>query len=361
MEKVRKSNFELLRILAMLMIVAHHFAVHTNFQFPSGFTTINRVWIQLIAMGGKIGVNIFVMISGYFLVNSTKMKWNKVFKIWSQLVFYAVAIYLIFVFIGKERFSLKGLIINFQPVGATKWWFATTYLVLYFLASYISCMLNVVKKEQLQRILVIMTMIWCLLPSFTGYSYECSNLLWFAYLYCLGGYIKLYGVNNKKYDSKYYLILGGVAMLLTCCMAICVDYVKYKSDSLVLFSETFYSMQSLAILLVSVLLFFGFEKIELRYNKVINTISSTTFGIYLIHDEGTYVRKFLWNNLIPSVSYTRKEWFIIYSLIVICGVFSICCTIEFLRIQLFEKHLTRWFETARCKLAEKIGKNNSKL
>lgn len=88
MGQTRKSNLELLRIFAMLLIVAHHFAVHTNFQFPSSFTTINRAWIQFIVIGGKIGVNIFVLISGYFMVNTVTMKWNKVFKIWSLLVFF---------------------------------------------------------------------------------------------------------------------------------------------------------------------------------------------------------------------------------------------------------------------------------
>lgn len=57
---VRQSNIELLRIIAMVMIVGHHFAVHGwegGFPYPS--ISVNRLWIQFIQMGGKIGVNVF--------------------------------------------------------------------------------------------------------------------------------------------------------------------------------------------------------------------------------------------------------------------------------------------------------------
>ena len=65
-EKVRKSNFELLRIIAMIMIVFHHFAIFSESKFDINLITLNRLWNQFIRMGGKIGVNIFVLISGYF-------------------------------------------------------------------------------------------------------------------------------------------------------------------------------------------------------------------------------------------------------------------------------------------------------
>ena len=60
----RQSNIELLRIIAMIFIIAHHFAVHGGFNFSTDIITVNSLWIQFIKIGGKIGVNIFVLISG---------------------------------------------------------------------------------------------------------------------------------------------------------------------------------------------------------------------------------------------------------------------------------------------------------
>ncbi|WP_189244288.1 acyltransferase family protein [Streptococcus macedonicus] len=77
----RNSNIELLRIISMLLIVSHHFSVHGSFESLDSITMFNKVWLQFIQLGGKIGVNIFVIISGYFLIQSSKNKLSKVLKL----------------------------------------------------------------------------------------------------------------------------------------------------------------------------------------------------------------------------------------------------------------------------------------
>lgn len=93
-KKQRQSSIELLRILTMVMIVAHHFSVHGNFDFPINTITINRLWIQFIQIGGKIGVDVFVLISGYFLITSSSVKPNRIIKIWLQMFTYSILIYI---------------------------------------------------------------------------------------------------------------------------------------------------------------------------------------------------------------------------------------------------------------------------
>ena len=65
----RNSNIEILRILSMLFIIAHHYAVH-GFDLSAGSFTVNEVTLQILSLGGKIGVNVFVFITGYFMINS---------------------------------------------------------------------------------------------------------------------------------------------------------------------------------------------------------------------------------------------------------------------------------------------------
>lgn len=64
----RNSNFEILRIICMLLIVAHHFSVHGGFYYDASVISLNRFWIQFLIPCGRVGTNCFVMISGYFLV-----------------------------------------------------------------------------------------------------------------------------------------------------------------------------------------------------------------------------------------------------------------------------------------------------
>ena len=39
----RSSNFELMRIFAMFLIITYHYALFSNFRFPAAEITFNRV------------------------------------------------------------------------------------------------------------------------------------------------------------------------------------------------------------------------------------------------------------------------------------------------------------------------------
>ena len=69
--RIRNSAIELLRIISMIMIVFHHFAVHGGFDFGASLSP-THFWYNFILMGGKIGVNVFVLISGYYLIDNDK-------------------------------------------------------------------------------------------------------------------------------------------------------------------------------------------------------------------------------------------------------------------------------------------------
>ena len=65
----RDSSFELLRIISMFFIAICHFATHGGFDFGAQTLTLPRFWWYFIEMGGNFGVDVFVLISGYFLLH----------------------------------------------------------------------------------------------------------------------------------------------------------------------------------------------------------------------------------------------------------------------------------------------------
>ena len=80
-KKVRNSNFELLRIIAMIMIIIHHYTVHGGWiPFTYENFTFNMVLTQLMRYGGKIGCHLFMMITGYFMIKG-KTNFKKIFKL----------------------------------------------------------------------------------------------------------------------------------------------------------------------------------------------------------------------------------------------------------------------------------------
>ena len=94
-------------------------------------------------------------------------------------------------------------------------------------------------------------------------------------------------------------------------------------------------MQSLPVIVISVGLFIGFSKIDIGCRRIINIISSTTFGVYLIHDN-KYIRSFIWDRVFNNAAYADSDLLILYSLYVISSVYICCTLIELLRIRLFE-------------------------
>lgn len=68
--------------------------------------------------------------------------------------------------------------------------------------------------------------------------------------------------------------------------------------------------------------------------KLLNIISSTTFGIYLIHDN-FLMRKFIWGEYFKVYEHFKDTNLLFYSLKIIILVFIICSLLDFIRQKLF--------------------------
>ena len=108
----RNSSIELLRIIAMIMIVFCHFATHGGFSFDINYVSIPRLWWNFIEMGGNLGVDLFVLISGYFLVASNGKLFNlkRVIRFWGQVFVYSVVIYFSLSIAGVQEFDFVSCI-----------------------------------------------------------------------------------------------------------------------------------------------------------------------------------------------------------------------------------------------------------
>ncbi|MGF7012209.1 surface polysaccharide O-acyltransferase-like enzyme [Lachnospiraceae bacterium PF1-22] len=333
--KSRQSSIELLRIVAMIMIIAHHLSVHSGFDFSSEPLSLNHFWILLLEMGGKIGVNIFILISGYFLITTTSLKIDKVLKLWMQIFTYSFFIFFIFLILGSTPFNLKELITNLLPITFSQWWFASTYFVLYIISPYINRLLLSLSKKEYQRLLALIILFWSFSATLWGQTFLSDNLQWFICLYIISGYLRLHW-NNSLVSGAKYLIFAIFIILLNYILTITFNFlgakISYGSGA----PGRLYSMQSLPILLIAISLFLGFINLNIGSRPRINIISAATFGVYLIHDNN-YIRPFIWQTLFKSATYSESTKLIPYSLLWIFIIFSVCTVIELCRIYILER------------------------
>ena len=336
-KNARNSSFELLRIISMYSIIICHLATHGNFGFDSQILSVPRFWWYFIELGGNFGVNVFVLISGYFLIldDSGVVNLKKVLKLWGQVFFYSVLIYIVFGLLGVSEFSFLGLVKTIFPITHEEWWFASTYVVLYLLHPFLNMLLNHIDKKTFQNLLVLLIIIWCIIPSFSFSEYQSNNLLWFITLYSIAAYIRLFDL-NPIFELKHYVRLCILFSALRYLTGIVLIIIGTKLAFATAHALAFYRMQSVLTLLSALSMFMVFKNINMSYSWWINVIASGTFGVYLIHDH-RIIREFLWIKLFNVASYQNTVLLIPYSIGVVFLIYLTCTLIDLLRQVVFEK------------------------
>lgn len=333
MEKQRSSNLELLRIISMFLIVMHHFAVHGGFQLLEKKLSLNKIIIQILSGGGQLGVNLFILISGYFLIDS-KFKINKLLKLVFETFFYSFVIILLFIVLKSNlNIGIKEVITSCLPIIYSSYWFVTCYIVLYLFVDYINPIIRELNKKKYFQLILLLLLLWSIIPSFTLGKPGYSPFVWFIFIYLVVGYIKLYPY-KFMFKFKINLILGILFYLIVLISFIIFDYLKIPDVSFGKGVTHFAQTNSIFIFLSSVFLFLAFKNIKIKNYRLLNIVSSTTFGIYLIHDN-YLMRKFIWTEYFKVYEHFEDDNLLFYSLKIIILVFIVCSLLDFVRQKIF--------------------------
>lgn len=318
----RESNFELLRIVAMFLIVLHHFCYHGVISHYAGLTDtlalkINNFILLLFSSGGKMGVDIFLILSGYFLINKS-FKLNNFLEIFLTTLFYS----LLFLFgafvIGSHHVSGEILNKSIFIIGGNAYWFITAYLVIYLFINYINKLLKILTLKEYITMLLIGFIIWCLIPTYSKAYYAFSVFGWFLFLYASGAFIRRYNINLK---IKHCIIIIAVCLILSSFV-----FLHVLSKPVINLWSGYMEMNNLYQFLTAVSLFFIAKNIKIE-NKFINWMSGSVLAVYLIHDN-MILRPFLWQKTINANLTVFSGLFILKSLFISAGIFLICVLIN---------------------------------
>lgn len=347
MAKERSSNFELLRIVSMIMIVFYHFAFYSGFDY--GFISANNIFLNFLELFGKVGANVFILISGYFLINTERIGVGKIAKLWIQIFSYSVLIYFVFVLLGKTEMSGGLLLRRMMPISFDGWWFASAYFLLYIFSPFLNRLLKSLSRRQYLALLATALFFWCVLRTLTVQDVQGNHLLESFLIYSVGGYIKLF-LDEKKFSCKKLWI----TLLITVALDLSVElFLRKISENISFFSEYIPYMRnemSPFTMVISVCLFLIFKGIKLGNSRFINIAASATFGVYLIHDNDL-VRKTLWKGLICGSRLQNTAYFVPYAIAVCLAVYMACTLVELVRIYILEKNYMKLV----CRVEPKIN------
>lgn len=337
MSKQRNSSFELLRILAMYIIVLSHLTVHTG--WPATVPSHNAVLAFLA--NGEVGVDVFMLISGYFLVMS---KWHlrSFLRTLGHMMFYAVTIGLVFwMFVQPESVGLPRLLSSLLPISLSGGlvWFGVVYLVAYLLSPYLFALARELSQEAYARLLNLGFVVFCVVPVLMGQRWAFGEVSLFCYLLLLAGYYRLYGEwplgrLGRALGHPFALpitVACYVVAIIARALAVRGGYASAWGiiDPL----ANVRSDESPLVLLMAMELMSLFAGAKPWHSRVVNGLAGTTFGVYLIH-ENSFVRSWLWPHFLGLYGLPLVR-FVAAVLCVPVGVFAACAAVDAARSLLF--------------------------
>ena len=293
MNKQRNLSLDVLKIIAMLMVVSEHMLIYTGVMDSATIGSPQYIIIWLLRSLEKCNVNLFILISGYYL-STSEFKFSKVVLNILEVQFFSILSFVGTLALGEMSFSLKSLIKAIIPVIGNQYWFATTYISLYLLMPVLNFL--IAKLNQKQHILTIglVYVVQCIYPNFFYLTRSASgggrNLSWFIVLYLTASYLHKYYQVKKTGKSFWLAVFGGMTICLSLSKILPAMIGNNQQNATITeLSSFFFSNDSPLVYISSCALFVVFLRFnkspqKLLIEKGIWLLSRSSFAVYLLHD-----------------------------------------------------------------------------
>ncbi|MBR3199007.1 MAG: acyltransferase family protein [Bacilli bacterium] len=358
--KVRQSNFELMRIISMLMIIIWHIFYY---GIDRNLTASNiRVFYDFFSAVFAIHVNSFVLLSGYFQCES-KFKMSKLLKLNDSIIFYKILIFIIFIFLGIATTDLITVVRNVVPFDLENYWFMRVYIIMYIFSPFYNMFLDKLSKADHKKILFVMFLLFSVLSTLTkqeatmdatvngGYS-----IVSFTFLYFVGAYFRKYPIKESYFGKKFsfemrkliFIFLFFILVIFNFSIHITSIKLLEQGGFMAYFGNILYigflKYDNPIVVLQAISYFMIFYHMKFS-NKIVNLLSSTAFGAYLIHDN-LFMRRNLYQIFNFPLFITSRRIFIkIFAVAII--IYLACFIIDITRQYLFkfisETKVAKWW------------------
>ena len=336
--KERESGIELLRVICILLIIAHHYVLHGDYPEISVTTfSWQYFFLQIVCGGGSMACDVFILITGFYMIGRESISKKKTILLVFEMLFYGLLGVAVLILSGNHFYSKIELIKAVFPI---LWgnWFCVYYIVFSMFIPYLNRGLNALSKEQYKKLVVTIFVIWSIIPTLTGHAWKFGDYDTFVFMYIVGGYLGKYYVADLETARK-------AKISLISCIAIYIlsvagmDFLGIKLNKSVFLEKAVYlrNISSVISVMMATSLILIFRNLNFK-SKVVNNISGTVLGTYLLHDN-SIIRNKIWNEWSPNVYFFTSEFLPLHFAIKLCVVFAVCTVIDFIRKNTVERIL----------------------
>lgn len=335
----RNTGIDLLRLLAMLMVVILHVLGFGGILNNSKFLSINYEIGWLLEIISYCAVNCYALISGYVGINYN-FKYSRIIELWLRVIFYNLVITGIFFIIDPSLISKVDIFKIFFPVLTNEYWYFTTYFCMFFFIPFLNFLINKLNKKMSTKLIITIILLFSITTMISdkdifGISYGYS-VIWLTLLYLIGAYIKKYDILKKW--SKLKLLLGfSFCAIFTWLSKFIIEIVYLKCFNQVHQGMYFVRYNSITILFEAIFLLVLFSKIKIKKEKrFIQYIGGLAFSIYIIH-----LNQFILDSMFKGkfVEYIKLSPFMFVIAVITSSIFIciVCLIIDMLRNYIFKK------------------------
>lgn len=313
-EKKRLANLELLRCVAMLMVVVLHYlgkgGLLPELTAESFGTAGTAAW--LLEAFCIVAVNVYMFISGYFLCTS-HFKLSRLLRLLGQVWLYSVVFGLVGALTGvvaETPVDTHYFLTLLFPVNMGHYWFMTAYFFCYLLLPLVGSALKRMTKGQLQCAVAVLLVTFCVSKSVLPFRLEMDakgyDCLWYLCVFAAAAYVRRFGVPflEKKgrglllYVSCSLMAFGGTLLL---------RQLYLRTGSLGRMVGMCMEYNHILPFLAAVGLFAAFCRIQLhgKIASVIEKIAPYTLGVYLLHEN--LGLRYTWQNWLGAGSVLELE------------------------------------------------------
>lgn len=353
-KKVRDSNLELYRILCMLLIVSHHYVVNSGLTSADGpiFSSplsAHSLYLLLFGAWGKTGINCFVMITGYFMCKSniTPKKFAKLVCEW---LFYKYLMNTLFWISGYEPFTLRSAAYGIFPITSISDGFTPCFVLFFLTIPFLNVLVHHITEKQHLRLLALTSFLYIFFG--TLHRVTMNYVSWFIVLYFIASYISLHPkkiFGNIKFWGWFTLVSFALS-------AISVVAATWLGTKLGRNLSYFFVTDSNTLLAVTngVCSFLFFKNLNIPYNKLINSIAGSTFGVLCLHANSDAIRRLLWRDILNNIGMYGSPYMPLHAVCSVLGVFIVCNAIDHLRISFIERPFFQWWDEHWLEISKQL-------
>lgn len=344
--KKRVVSIEILRMLAMLMVVMLHYLGKGNLLPElTGSMTVNGYVAWGLESLSIVAVNVYMLISGYFLVGS-EFKPGRLVELLCQVLFYTILVPVVLAALGivsLEGFSIYNLLLNVLPVQMIQYWFITAYVIMYLFSPVLATAAKKMEQKQLKNTIIALLLFFAVSKSILPVELELDNHgydgLWFMWVFLVAAYIRLYGIpfftDSKGCKKGVFCYLAGCVGIFVITMLVRAVYLK--TGSLDHFIKMAYDYNHILNLFAAVAIFYAFLHMEISTEgmlaKVVYKVAPYSLGVYLLHEQ-LQVRT-LWPHWLGASSEGNPILFVVRCLLSVVVVYVVGTLVDMVRRAVF--------------------------